>query len=877
MIPTIDDSYAAEPTPPDLGPLIDGERFCVRGGQFYERIAGNWVVAFDVPAADIAPAPSADELVERAEGAATDAAPAEPIAAADNGAAEDATPADGDVPRSRVVDFDQLRPALDLGLDVIPLKRWDMRDQDGKEAGKAPRDNRWVIQEYTLPEVLKWVDEGGNVGVRLRPTELVIDVDPKHKDAEGLSAQALLDDLELELGIDLSTAPTVVTGSGGFHVYLKIPADTRVRNSTEPFGGAIEYKSYGRQVVAPGSKHPNGEYYKWLRNEAGPVPIAPESLIKMIAKPPLSKRERKPGEEVSIEIIERCLEQLDPTEFQDYEKWRDLMFSVHCASNGSEEGREVFIKWSTGDPKHAGARGSIETFWEYATDNRSDARTEKTLFWLVQEGGGKVPLDVDKEFPDDVEILPAALTEQRQALLDMKTALAASLMLERKKNGEPKHTFANALAGIRAAKFEPALNELTDKVELRAKELPFDHPIGSVVTDDVVHVIREWLILQYRLEVTPEHVHNALRTVGLERRFNPVVDHLDSLKWDRARRLETWLINCSDLDDTPYNRAVSRLLLLGAVARAYVPGIKFDSMPILEGPQGGWKSTLIKHLGGEWYAAGMPPLTSGADKEVCGHIQGKWLIEIEELAATKKTEADALKSFLSRTEDRMRKPYGREWGDYPRRCVFIGTTNDAHYLRDSTGARRFLPVTVGTIDLTAVKRDRDQLWAEAVAAWKADPRAEALELPSALWSEAALEQEGRRVRDAWEDLLREKLGAPDDPERCDGKIRSEDVWYLVGREDAGKRAPADNARLGAVMRTLGFKPHPFKVDGRKTNGYVRLPAGWTKGEELKRMLVERDGRSPSNATVRYETAEDRQARADVKAAADVEARGQTKH
>ena len=338
----------------------------------------------------------------------------------------------------RVVDKNQLKPCLALGFELIPIKKWDARDKD-RFMGKAPRDNRWVSQPYQRSEIIDWIKEGGNVGVRLRPTELVIDVDPKHADADGRTAAMLIDELELELGIDLSEAPVVQTGSGGWHVYLKKDPDVRVRNSTELFGGAIEFKSYGRQVLAPGSKHPNGNHYQWVRGATGPVPICPAPLLAMIAKPTLPKHERSEGDVLSVDVLEQCLSQLDPTQFQDYEKWRNLMFSVHYACNGSEEGREVFSKWSTNDPKYAGARESIDTFWEYATDNRSDARTEKTLFYYVGEVGGTIPIDVEKEFPDELQ---QPIGEE---------AARPEPLYEREKNGKIKHTVVENVIG--ACKF----------------------------------------------------------------------------------------------------------------------------------------------------------------------------------------------------------------------------------------------------------------------------------------------------------------------------------------------------------------------------------------------------------------------------------------
>ncbi len=257
---------------------------------------------------------------------------------------------------------------------------------------------------YERAAIEGWIGKGGNVGIRLRADQVVVDVDPKHPDAKGRSAETLCAMLELELvslGIDLSEYPVVETGSGGCHVYMTKAPDVRIREKIEAFGGSIDFKTRGHQVLTAGCKHPNGRHYKWVRR--GDAAHAPDKLLEALKRP--DPRPRDPGaEDLSADVICKCLDQLDPTEFRDYDAWRNLLFSIHHASAGAAEVRELFIRWSTSDREYRDARGDIEMMWDAASEDHEEVRTAGTLFWCVTEAGGEIPLDVDMALLDDIEL-----------------------------------------------------------------------------------------------------------------------------------------------------------------------------------------------------------------------------------------------------------------------------------------------------------------------------------------------------------------------------------------------------------------------------------------------------------------------------------------
>jgi predicted P-loop ATPase len=355
-----------------------------------------------------------------------------------------------------------------------------------------------------------------------------------------------------------------------------------------------------------------------------------------------------------------------------------------------------------------------------------------------------------------------------------------------------------------------------------------DHALQQRVGENVEHAIlllRTMIVSRFKFDPGPEKIKAACYRLCLGHAFNPVCDYLDQLEWDGQPRLNTWLSSYLGAADGPLNRSIGRKVLIAAVRRARVPGTKFDQIMVWEGPQGSGKSSAIKILAGGFFSDAEIIGQSGREvMELCG---GVWLYEISELEGLGKRDVAHVKAFVSRTHDKARPAYGYATVEQGRTCVFIGSTNGTDYLADETGNRRFWPVSTGKIDLAALERDRDQLWAEAATA---EATGEALVIDPALWSEAAARADARLPPDPWEDILASVEAMPNAAgsiEQIDGEIRVASE-FLLGGVLCINRAQvrvSDSKRLAAVMKRLGWTgPKPLRIGEKVAKGYVRRVA-----------------------------------------------------
>lgn len=372
------------------------------------------------------------------------------------------------------------------------------------------------------------------------------------------------------------------------------------------------------------------------------------------------------------------------------------------------------------------------------------------------------------------------------------------------------------------------MNLFTGRIDVEGA-LPWDRPGTSPVWSDEDAAQLRIYFEQLFGKVPKNDLLDAVAAAASDQAYHPVRDYLRSLEWDGIPRLDTVFIDYLGALDTEYTRAVTRKSLVAAVARIMTPGCKYDTMTVLVGKQGRHKSTILAKLGGEWFS---DSLRTFGDKDSMETIQGTWINEVAEMQAMNRAEVDAVKMFLSKTNDYYRAAYGRYTSDRPRQCVFFGTTNSIECLTDITGGRRFLIVDIDQQERTKnvfqdLDHERDQVWAEAVAMWWLG---EQLHLPPAIEKVARELQEGHRTLHPWETIIHNFLEeeVPVDWFTWDAVQRS--TFHHGGAQGQEQLVPKDRVcALEIWCEALDRRKGDMrKTDAREINAILENTPGWVR-------------------------------------------------
>jgi len=385
------------------------------------------------------------------------------------------------------------------------------------------------------------------------------------------------------------------------------------------------------------------------------------------------------------------------------------------------------------------------------------------------------------------------------------------------KSGLPRPSMRNARAALRRLGLSFAYDMFRHRKMVQGHVI--EQFVGEI-TDDACMMLRGLILDQFGFDPGTQNVQDAIMLMCIEEPEHPVREMLDNLEWDGVPRLRNWLSRYLGAADTPLNRAIGPIMLIAAVRRVRVPGVKFDQIIVFEGAQGTGKSTAVKILAGEGLHSDQDIL-SLEPKAQLELLDGVWFYEINELEGMNRAEVAKIKAFASRQVDRARLAYARNAASRPRQVIFIGTTNEDKYLRDQTGNRRFWPIKTGFIDLPALDCDRDQLLAEAA---HYEAQGASIVLPQELWHDAALEQEARVEEDPWVEQIEAAV-----PIVAGDKLRFVTMDLLDGvlGIKPEHQNQAHTKRLSALMKRLGWRNEKFKLHGKAIRGYEKeKPVGY---------------------------------------------------
>lgn len=386
-----------------------------------------------------------------------------------------------------------------------------------------------------------------------------------------------------------------------------------------------------------------------------------------------------------------------------------------------------------------------------------------------------------------------------------------------------------------------ALNEFSNRIMVK-ENLPWrkieNHLEGDEWSDCDDASLRHYLENIYGISSIPKTMDSFL-IVANKNQYHPIRDYIKSLTWDKNKRLENLFIDYLGARDSDYTKAVTKKSLVGAVARVFNPGVKFDYMLVLVGSQGLGKSNIINLLGKDWYS---DTINTIQGKESYEQLSGVWIGEMAELSALRKSEVENIKHFISKRSDRYREAYGKRVIEHKRQCVLFGTTNNDEFLKDKTGNRRFWPVEVGIFEKKKnmweelTKEEIDQIWAEAYEIYK---NGEELFLKGEIEKEAVRVQDMHTEENSKEGLIAKYLETllPTDWDNMDiyerrkflhekdlfehrkgavqrEKVCSLEVWVELFQGDVKQMTYMNSREINDILRRLkGWKS--YNASGKK--------------------------------------------------------------
>lgn len=668
--------------------------------------------------------------------------------------------------------------------------------------GKHPRTEQGFKNATTEPDTIrKWLKRWptANWAIACGASRLaVVDVDPRNGGDDTL--------VELERRhAELPHTIRACTGGGGQHYLYAMPEGDDVPSGVPGLG--IELKATGGYIIVAPSSHVSGRSYAW-DSGGHPRDTALATLPTWI-RALVGHRDSKQYEQggaVTEGFLGAAFEAAG---------WLGRGVGIDKAAVRCpwEDEHSIGTRFDSSTVIFAPTKGyRVGWFW-CSHGHCQRTRTLKDVLATLPEAAkalARQALKLDDQYNPELEEAARAAPATIEETTDEWTRL-----LRRNQEGQITKDAGNAaliLANLEEWRGCLEYDEFADRVRW-ARPVP-DMPglaaprPGDDLSDHHVLYVHHWLAKKRRVAFSKQSIQDALEAAAKLNTRHPVRDYLDSLRWDGTRRAATWLRDYLGAPDEDYVHATGRWWLISAVARIMNPGVQADHLLVLEGDQGSGKSTAVGILGGDWFLASLPDITS---KDAAAVLQGHWIVEIGELDAFRGAAGTRVKDWVTRRVDSYRPAYGRFTVRRARQCVFIGTTNEGNYLTDATGARRFWPVRCRGLQREDLQRDRSQIWAEALTYYEAGeefhPSAELLPAISE-------QQEERYAGDEWERQIGAWIG--DRSDFTVGEILAGALSLEPSKWDRSAQI-----RAGICLKRLGLVPRQRWMGGVKVRRYER--------------------------------------------------------
>lgn len=687
--------------------------------------------------------------------------------------------------------------------NIFPVNLIHTKGKDKPE--KKPAVRGWQTHMATLDEVAF----SNNVGVGVPAGHVFIDLDTY----KGVTREAV----EAALGVALPWDDALIqrTVSGGEHYCFRLPDGAEVRQGSSVLGvPGLDTRTHGKGWICTGEGYEDMtllgmpeavfmEAWPMLPVEAAELMQDSPAMVDTDGKDPLGYTEEQLREILSV---------LDPAPTA-REDWLAVGMALHHETGGSREGFRLFNEWSgmkdeAGELRYAKYKvEDVRNAWQSFKRKAGGAvTTARTLRMMASEQGLFIDPDPVKVEDFDVFVCETLPTDH----------VNVSLKFKRDKKGKIEATMENCNVALRASSFcgiEIRFDQFRDEIMFAAE--------GT--SDWQAFADADYSRLRIRLEkqgfkpIGREMIRDVVLLVADENPFDSAIEWLSGLQWDGVPRIDGFLVDYFGAEASEYITSVSRYLWTAMAGRVMAPGIKADMVPILVGRQGAGKSSGVAAISPapDFFAE-----VSFHEREddLARKMRGRLVAEIGELRGLHTRELEHIKAFITRTHENWIPKYREFAVTFPRRLVFIGTTNQEEFLADETGNRRWLPVKVDGADVEAIERDRLQLWAEARGSFEATGIAfrEAERLAKDV-------HEDHMIKDSWADVVSNWL---DETDILSGEINREkkilsamEVLIDALNFDKKQIGRREELRIAKVLKALGYERGVSRVNGVLVKGW----------------------------------------------------------